>query len=202
MLNSLGDPGDRTRYVAALAAHFEANLDALSHESRQTLARNPLRVLDSKREQDAALVAAAPKIADFWSDAAATDFAAVTDGLRALGVPFTVNSRLVRGLDYYRKTTFEFVGEALDARPERRRRRRSLRRPRRGSRGPATPGIGFALGVDRTLMECDAEGVFAAPVRGVDAFVVDVTAGAKRSPSRRRCGRRDSRRIAPTSSAA
>jgi len=177
LLNSLGEPDDRARYTAALAAHFEANLDALSAESQQTLQRNPLRVLDSKRAQDAEIVAGAPHIADFYSDAAAAHFAAVQDGLGALDIPFVLDSKLVRGLDYYRRTTFEYQGATLDS---------AQNALGGGGRydglaedlgGPATPGIGFALGVDRTLLACDDEGVFGPPPHAVDVFVVDTTGG-------------------------
>jgi len=176
-LNTLGDPGDRPRYLDALRSYFGANLDALSEQSRTTLERNPLRVLDSKRPEDADLVAAAPAIAEFVSDGAAAAFERVQAGLAALGVPFTVAPRLVRGLDYYTRTTFEFRGVGLGA---------SQDAVGGGGRydgltedlgGPATPGIGFALGVDRTLLACDAEGVFGAPVGAVAAFVVDVVDG-------------------------
>jgi histidyl-tRNA synthetase len=179
LLNSLGEPADRSRYVEALRSHFAANLDALSPESRETLRRNPLRVLDSKRPADAELVAAAPTIDAFWSEAAAAHFATVQGGLRALGVPFIAALRLVRGLDYYRRTTFEFAAEALDA---------AQNAVGGGGRydglvedlgGPPTPGIGFALGLDRTLLACDAEGVFAPPGSMVSAFVVDTTGGAE-----------------------
>ncbi len=177
ILNSLGEPDDRARYVQALKAHFEANLDALSAESRVTLEKNALRVLDSKREQDAALVAAAPRIADFYSEKAATHFQAVQDGLRALGVPFTLEPKLVRGLDYYRHTTFEYQGGTLDS---------AQNALGGGGRydglvealgGKPTPGVGFALGLDRTLLACDDEGVFAPPSAAVDVFVVDTTGG-------------------------
>jgi histidyl-tRNA synthetase len=179
LLNSLGEPDDRARYVDALRAHFGANLDALSSESRATLIRNPLRVLDSKRPQDAELIAAAPTIDRFWSDAAAAHFGTVQSGLRALGIPFVSALRLVRGLDYYRRTTFEFAAEALEA---------AQNAVGGGGRydglvadlgGPPTPGIGFALGLDRTLLACDAEGSFAAPSGAVSVFVVDTTGGAE-----------------------
>ena len=136
-----------------------------------------MRVLDSKRVQDAPLVDAAPRIADFYSDKAATHFEAVQTGLRAIGVPYTLESRLVRGLDYYRHTTFEYQGLTLDS---------AQNALGGGGRydglvealgGPATPGVGFALGLDRTLLACDDEGVFAAPSMAVDVFVVDTTGG-------------------------
>ncbi|MBI4935701.1 MAG: histidine--tRNA ligase [Actinobacteria bacterium] len=179
ILNSLGEPDDRARYVQALKAYFEANLEELSPESRVTLEKNPLRVLDSKRPQDAALVAAAPRIAEFYSEQAAAHFAAVQAGLTALDIPFTVEPKLVRGLDYYRHTTFEYQGGTLDS---------AQNALGGGGRydglvealgGKPTAGVGFALGLDRTLLACDDEGVFAPPSTAVDVFVVDTTGGAE-----------------------
>ena len=135
------------------------------------------RVLDSKREQDAALVEAAPKIAEFWSHETADHFEAVCSGLQALGVPYTLAPRLVRGLDYYRRTTFEFASDALES---------AQNAVGGGGRydglaedlgGAPTPGIGFALGLDRTLLACDLEGAFPAPDLAPQVFVVDTTGG-------------------------
>jgi histidyl-tRNA synthetase len=176
-LNSLGDAGDRGRYADALDRHFRANLDALSEASADTLARNRLRVLDSKRPQDAPVIEAAPVMGDYLSEAAAAHFEAVLSGLSSLGIPFVLAPRLVRGLDYYRRTTFEFAAEALDA---------AQNAVGGGGRydglveemgGPPTAGIGFALGVDRTLLACDAEAAFPLADHAVDAFVVDTTGG-------------------------
>ena len=114
---------------------------------------------------------------DFLSDDAAAHFAGVTGSLDAVGVPYTISPRLVRGLDYYVRTTFVFVAEALDA---------AQNAIGGGGRydglaadlgAPETPGVGFALGVDRTLLACDSEGVFDPPVTAVDVFVVDTTGG-------------------------
>ncbi len=177
LVNSLGEPDDRARYVEALREHFVAAGDGLSEQSRTTLERNPLRVLDSKRDGDRRHIDAAPQIAEFHSDDAASHFAAVLDGLRALDIPFTIEPKLVRGLDYYRRTIFEFQGGTLDS---------AQNALGGGGRydglvealgGPATPGVGFALGVERTLLACDDEGVFAADPVALDAFVVDVTGG-------------------------
>ena len=177
LVNSLGEPDDRARFVAALGVFFRANLDGLSPEAQTTLLKNPLRVLDSKRPQDAELISAAPRIADFYGVAAGAHFEAVQTGLTALAIPFAVDASLVRGLDYYRHTTFEFQGGTLDS---------AQNALGGGGRydglveslgGPATPGIGFALGLDRTLIACDDEGVFPAPVADVDVFVVDTTGG-------------------------
>ena len=177
IVNSLGEPDDRAAYVEALREHLNAAGDALSEQSRATLDRNPLRVLDSKRDADRALIDAAPQIADFYSSEAAEHFGGVLAGLRALDIPFAVEPKLVRGLDYYRRTIFEFQGGTLDS---------AQNALGGGGRydglvealgGPATPGVGFALGVDRTLLACDDEGVFAAEPVALDAFVVDVTGG-------------------------
>jgi histidyl-tRNA synthetase len=176
-LNSLGEPDDRARYTAALDAYLRANLDALSEQSRATLERNPLRVLDSKRAQDGAVVAAAPRIAEFYSVDAGAHFQAVQAGLRALGIPFVIDDRLVRGLDYYRRTTFEYQGATLES---------AQNALGGGGRydglvealgGPPTHGVGFALGLDRTLLACDDEGVFESERPTVDVFVVDTTGG-------------------------
>ena len=176
-LNSLGEPQDRQNFVAALQTYFTANIDQLSDASKVTLAKNALRVLDSKRTEDFDIIAKAPKISDFYSEAARTHFETVLAGLRTLNIPFIVNEKLVRGLDYYRHTTFEFVGGTLDS---------AQNAIGGGGRydglvedlgGPSTGGIGFALGLDRTLLACDDEGVFTSVPANVDVFVVDTTGG-------------------------
>ena len=176
-LNSLGEPTDRQRYTEALRQHFTARSSELAEETRATLGRNPLRVLDSKRAEDADVLKSAPRIDDFYSVAASEHFDLVRAGLDALGIPYTRDERLVRGLDYYRFTTFEYAGGTLDS---------AQNALGGGGRydglvedlgGPATPGIGFALGLDRTLLACDDEGVFAAAPSSVDVFVIDTTGG-------------------------
>ncbi|MBU6200867.1 MAG: histidine--tRNA ligase [Acidobacteria bacterium] len=176
-VNTLGDEGDLQRYTAVLQAYLAERLDELSEESRATLSRNPLRVLDSKRPADAAVVAGAPRIVDHVGDGARAHFDRVLATLGEIGIPYAVEDRLVRGLDYYRHTTFEFVSTALDA---------AHVAVGGGGRydglvealgGPPTPGVGFALGLDRTLLACDAEGCFPAPDPSVDVFVVDTTGG-------------------------
>jgi histidyl-tRNA synthetase len=134
-------------------------------------------VLDSKRHGDAAVIARAPRIAEFYSPDAAAHFRQVQDGLGAIGIPYEIDETLVRGLDYYRHTTFEFQGGTLDS---------AQNALGGGGRydglveslgGPPTHGIGFALGLDRTLIACDDEGVFPAEPLTLDAFVVDTTGG-------------------------
>jgi histidyl-tRNA synthetase len=177
MVNSLGDLADRERYINALREYFLSKSEALSAESKATLERNPLRVLDSKRAQDQDVISGAPTINDFLCDEARDHFAAVCKGLDLLSIPYVVNTGLVRGLDYYQRTVFEFVSTALDS---------AQTAVGGGGRydglvedlgGPSTPGVGFAMGVDRTLLACDAEGVFLAPDQTLDAFIIDVTDG-------------------------
>ncbi|HEV8297638.1 MAG TPA: His/Gly/Thr/Pro-type tRNA ligase C-terminal domain-containing protein, partial [Acidimicrobiales bacterium] len=177
LINSLGDTGDRMRYADALRDYFAAYRADLSDEANETLVRNPLRVLDSKRRQDASVVAGAPVLAEHLSHEAAEHFHAVQEGLKALDIPVTLAPRLVRGLDYYVRTTFEIQSGSLGA---------AQSAVGGGGRydglveqfgGPAVPGVGFALGVERTLLACDAEAVFAVPARGVEVFVLDTTGG-------------------------
>jgi len=150
-INTLGDAESRTAYREALIAYLAPYNDRLSEDSRARLAKNPLRVLDSKDEGDKAVVAGAPSMADSLTPAAREFFAAVTGGLEALGIPYTVNPRLVRGLDYYCHTAFEFTTTALGAQGT----------VLAGGRydgligqmgGPVTPGIGWAAGVERLSM--------------------------------------------------
>ena len=176
-LNSLGEPSDRERYMHALTEYFSRNLEHLSQASQATLTKNPLRVLDSKRPEDQLLIDRAPRISDFYSPAATAHFDTVQEGLRELGIAFVINEKLVRGLDYYRHTTFEFVGGTMDS---------AQNALGGGGRydglvealgGPATAGVGFAIGLDRTLLACDDEGVFSPVPDDVSVFVVDITGG-------------------------
>ena len=176
-INSLGDSGDRDKYAAKLAEYFAKHESKLTAESRATLLRNPLRVLDSKREPDQEIIVGAPAIRETISNESREHFEDVLRALDALNIAYKINDRLVRGLDYYRRTTFEFVSTALEA---------AHTAIGGGGRydglvealgGPPTAGIGFALGLDRTLLACDAESVFAAPSKEVDVFVVDTVDG-------------------------
>ena len=150
-LNTLGDPESRAAYREALVTYFSAHLDALSEDSRDRLTRNPLRILDSKDAGDRQLVADAPLFADYLNETSRDFFAAVREGLDALGIAYTLNPRLVRGLDYYCHTAFEFTTDRLGAQSA----------VLAGGRydgliqtmgGPATPGVGWASGVERLAM--------------------------------------------------
>jgi histidyl-tRNA synthetase len=177
-INSMGCIQCRQAYVDALRAYLEAHADELCDEHRTRYGVNPLRVLDCKRPACRAVVEGAPRITDFLDDACAEHLARVRAGLDALGIEHRLEPRLVRGLDYYTRTTFEFSALALAS---------AQNAIGGGGRydglaesigGPPTPGIGFGIGIERLLLACDAEGVFRADPPVPDAFVVDVTGGS------------------------
>ena len=111
--NTLGDAETRDAWRDALVAHFEAHRDQLSEDSLVRLEKNPLRILDSKDPRDRPIADAAPDIDAYLTHEARAFFEAVTAGLDAAGVAWTRNARLVRGLDYYRHTAFEFLTDRL-----------------------------------------------------------------------------------------
>ena len=114
-LNSIGSAAARRDYRAALVAYLEQHVDALDEDSQRRLHSNPLRILDSKNPATQALLDAAPAMADYLDEESRDDFARLCELLQAAGVPYVVNSRLVRGLDYYNKTVFEWVTDSLGA---------------------------------------------------------------------------------------
>ncbi len=150
-LNTLGDRDSRDAYRAALVDYFTTHRESLSADSLARLERNPMRILDSKDEGDRRLVADAPTIAPFLTEAAASFYQKVRSYLAAFGVPYRENPRIVRGLDYYSHTAFEFVTSRLGAQGT----------VMAGGRydglvaemgGPATPAVGWASGVERLAM--------------------------------------------------
>ena len=176
-LNSIGDPVCRPAYVKELETFLLARQGELCREHRDRVTVNPLRALDCKRPECRAATMKAPSILDHLCAECLDHFAKVRAGLDELGVPFMLDPRLVRGLDYYTRTTFEFQASALDT---------AQSTVGAGGRydglveelgGPPTPGFGIGIGVERVLLACDAEGAFPAPERRVDVWVVDVTAG-------------------------
>ncbi len=175
LLTSLGDPVCRPAYRAALAA-FLAGLD-LDDATRARAALNPLRVLDDKRPQLQAQLADAPLLEDSLCEACREHHEAVQQHLTALGIAYETAPLLVRGLDYYMRTTFEFVHDGLGAQSA----------VGGGGRydglsqsigGPPLPGIGWALGLERTLLALDAEGIATAQP-GLQVFVVPLGSTAK-----------------------
>lgn len=169
-INTLGDLESRRDYQTALVEYFSDHRDRLSEDSLDRLERNPLRILDSKDEGDRVLVADAPRMDSFLNPHSAEFFAEVKAGLQALGIDFAVNDRLVRGLDYYTHTAFEFVTDRLGAQGA----------VIAGGRydglietlgGPSTPGIGWAGGIERLAMLIDD-----APERSRPVAIVPVGA--------------------------
>src|SRR5579863_9947413 len=153
-LNTLGDIASRHAYRAALVDYYEHHRGALSPDSLDRLARNPLRILDSKDEADKRVNAAAPSFAEYLTPEARRFFDEVREGLDGLGIAYRVSPRLVRGLDYYCHTAFEFVTTDLGAQGT----------VLGGGRydglmgvlgGPETPGIGWAAGIERLALLID-----------------------------------------------
>lgn len=167
-LNSLGDADSRRNYRVALVQYYEAHRDALSQDSKTRLEKNPLRILDSKDAGDIAINEQAPGMAQHFTPEAAQFFAQVRAGLDALEIPYRINPRLVRGLDYYSHTVFECVSsDGLGA-------QNTLLAGGRYDGlvammgGPATPGVGFAAGLERlSLAAADALPGLSAPRRPV-----------------------------------
>jgi histidyl-tRNA synthetase len=179
-LNSMGDATCRPAYRQALIDHLRPIVEAggLSDEHRTQYLVNPLRVLDCKKPDCVKATADAPRMLDYLCEPCAEHFSRVRQDLDQLGIPVVIDTRLVRGQDYYTRTTFEFVGLALDA---------AQNGIGGGGRydglsealgGPPAPGIGFGLGIERILLAADAEGVFPAPATVIDVFVIDLIGGS------------------------
>ena len=175
-MNSLGQPEERKQHRAALIAYFEAHADQLDAESQRRLHLNPLRLLDSKNPQMQALIEAAPRLMDFQGEKSKAHLDAVLAILQANGVPYVINPRLVRGMDYYNLTVFEFVTTELG----------SQGTICGGGRydylieevgGKPAPAVGWAFGVERVLELMKAQEA-SAPVIAPDAFAIVTDAAA------------------------
>ena len=186
-LNTLGDAASRAAYRAALVAYFEARRDELSAESRERLARNPLRILDSKDAGDRTLVAGAPTVLLSLTAEAAGFYDGLRRYLEAFGVPFVENPRIVRGLDYYNHTAFEFVTAELGAQGT----------VMGGGRydglveqmgGPAVAAVGWAAGVERLAMLLPEAPGIAAAVAVVPAGVGEERAAVEALQALRAAG--------------
>jgi histidyl-tRNA synthetase len=184
-LNTLGDAETRDAWRSALIEYFEAHRDSLSEDSLARLERNPLRILDTKDPKERPIADAAPSIDDYLTGEASDFFGQVTAGLDAAGVKWVRNSHLVRGLDYYRHTAFEFVTDRLGAQGT----------VIAGGRydgliealgGPHTPAVGWAAGIERLGMMIDAPKPEAATVAVVplgdkaEAAAQGIVAGLRR----------------------
>src|SRR5580692_3481946 len=180
-LHSMGDGVCKPGYVALLSAFLAERADQLCRAHRERHLENPLRVLDCKSEECRAATADAPHFLDHLCDPCREHFARVRAGLDSLGVAYVIDHRLVRGFDYYTRTTFEFAADALDA---------AQNGVGGGGRydglverlgGEATPGIGFGIGIERVLLACDVEDVHttaaAVAAHPLHAYVIDTAGG-------------------------
>ncbi len=177
-VGSMGDATCRPAYLADLRAYLEAHRSELCEDHRERFGANPMRVFDCKRPECRAVTDGAPKLVERLCEACAAHFDRVKEGLCAFGIVYEIDAGLVRGFDYYTRTTFEFASGAIEA---------AQNAVCGGGRydglvemlgGPPTPGVGFGMGIERVLVACDAEGVFPARPPALDAFVVDVAGGA------------------------
>lgn len=180
LLNSMGHPGDecRNRYLPALRAFLEGYREQLDADCKRRMAQNPLRVFDCKVPADQAILAGAPLLEEYLCDACRDHLAAVQNGLKDLGIPFQPAPRLVRGFDYYTRTTFEYQSNAFES---------AQNAVGGGGRydglveqlgGPALPGIGYGIGIERIMLAQEAAGV-AAPENALSCLVIPVTSDEK-----------------------
>jgi histidyl-tRNA synthetase len=177
-MNSLGTPAARASYKQTLVEYFSRHRDALDEDSLRRLEHNPLRILDSKNPSMGALIAAAPLFGDYLDEESREHFARVQTYLSDAGVEFTLNPRLVRGLDYYSRTVFEWVTDRLGAQGA----------VCSGGRydglvqqlgGSETPAVGWALGVERVIELMRADG-WNAPTLGPDVYLIGVGEAPRR----------------------
>ena len=178
-VNSIGDAVCRPAYRQLLINYLEPHRDELCEDCQQRLQSNPLRVLDCKVDGKKPFVLEAPVISEYLCDPCREHFSALRAGLDRAGISFEQDPRLVRGLDYYTRTVFEFASGALS---------KAQATVCGGGRydglaevlgGPSTPGVGFAMGLDRVLLAMEGEGVGLPAPRGLHCFVVAVGENAR-----------------------
>ena len=176
-INSLGSPEERLKHRAELIAYFETHQAQLDEDAKRRLHSNPLRILDTKNPAMQALVEAAPKLSDYLGEESLAHFTAIQDTLRAANIPFRINPRLVRGLDYYNLTVFEWVTDQLGAQGT----------VCAGGRydgliaqlgGKPAPAAGFAMGIERLMALWDAKQADALVDR-VDVYIAHSGAGTQ-----------------------
>jgi histidyl-tRNA synthetase len=170
-LNSIGNAESRNAYRDALVAYLRERVDALDEDSQRRLASNPLRILDSKNQETQAVLDGAPSLVDFLDEESAADFSRLRELLDAAGVAYSLNPRLVRGLDYYNKTVFEWVTDRLGAQGT----------VCGGGRydglveqlgGKSVPGVGFAMGIERLVLLLEECGQLPPAEASADVYVV------------------------------
>jgi len=177
-INSIGNGSARQAYRAALVEYLSVHQEALDEDSQRRLQSNPLRILDSKHPDTRQILLGAPVLTEYLDAESQADFARLCELLQAASVPYVVNPQLVRGLDYYNKTVFEWVTDRLGAQGT----------VCAGGRydglveqlgGKPTPGVGFALGKERLVLLLEALAVAPGPVPAADIYVVNAGAAAE-----------------------
>lgn len=173
LINTLGDDASRAAYREALKEHFKNDIDAMCGDCKRRYEQNPLRILDCKVDAEKEIMKTAPKMADYLNEESKAYFEQVLAGLDALGIPYEVDDKLVRGLDYYTHTVFEVVSVNEDM--------GSQSTVFAGGRydglveyfgGPQMSGIGWAMGMERLIIACEAEGIELGEEESLDAYVL------------------------------
>lgn len=178
-LNSVGDPESREKYKAVLKEHLKPNYDKLSDISKKRFDKNPLRILDSKEEEDRPFVETAPLITDYLNEESQIHYSKVKEYLTDLGIHFEEDPYLVRGMDYYTRTAFELISPDLGAQDA----------LAGGGRydllveeigGQPTPAVGFAAGMERLLIACEELGISLGSEKTVDVYIVTLGDAARK----------------------
>ncbi|WP_404337481.1 histidine--tRNA ligase [Planococcus rifietoensis] len=181
VLNSLGDTESRLAHKQALIEHFAPSIEEFCGDCQNRLDKNPLRILDCKVDREHPLMATAPSLADYLNEESAAYFTQVKDYLDELGISYVVDPNLVRGLDYYNHTAFEIMSEAEGF--------GAITTLAGGGRynglvedlgGPESPGIGFAMSIERLLLALEMEKVKIGQDQSLDAYVIAMDAASKK----------------------
>lgn len=178
-LNSIGDPESRDAYKKALKDHLKPNYEKLSDLSKKRYEKNPLRILDSKEEEDQPFIESAPVITEYLNESSLNHYEKVKEYLNDLEIPFEEDPHLVRGMDYYTKTAFELISPDLGAQDA----------LAGGGRydllveeigGPKTPAVGFAAGMERLFIACEELGIELGTKKSVDVYIVTLGDAARK----------------------
>lgn len=178
-LNSIGNPESREKYKSALKEHLKPNFEKLSEVSQKRYKNNPLRILDSKEEEDQPFIENAPVITDYLSEESVAHYKSVKEYLTDLEISFEEDPYLVRGMDYYTETAFELISPDLGSQDA----------LAGGGRydllveeigGPSTPAVGFAAGMERLFIACEELGIELGTEKKVDAYIVTLGDEARR----------------------
>ena len=177
-INSLGSNEARADYIAALVAYLEQHVEKLDEDSKRRLTTNPMRILDSKNPEVQAVLVDAPKLSEYLDEESVAQFAELKQRLDAVGIKYVVNERLVRGLDYYNRTVFEWVTESLGSQGT------VLAGGRYDSLveqlgGKPTPAVGFAMGIERLVLLLQTLEILKEPNSTADVYMVAAGAGAE-----------------------